>query len=215
MNTDAPKPKFQRRAEDRPDEVLDAALTLFSTKGYARTSVSEIARAAGLSKGAVYLYFPSKHDILLALVRRAVGTLITDFEAFAALDTLPARSAITQMMTQIGAAMSDPARITIPKLVLREGASAPEIATLYREEVLSRGLPVLETLVRRGIARGELRAVDPHHATCCLIGAMVSHILLTELFGMPCKGTLPELIETHLGIIFDGLTAPLAQEISR
>ena len=54
--------------------MLDAALSLFSTKGYARSSVSEIARAAGLSKGAVYLYFPSKHDILLGLVRRAVGT---------------------------------------------------------------------------------------------------------------------------------------------
>ena len=86
METDSAKPKFQRRAEDRPDEVLDAALSLFSTKGYARSSVSEIARAAGLSKGAVYLYFPSKHDILLGLVRRAVGTLITNFEAFAALD---------------------------------------------------------------------------------------------------------------------------------
>ena len=52
-------PKFRRRAEARPDEVLDAALDLFIEKGFAETRVEDIAKRAGLSKGAVYLYFPS------------------------------------------------------------------------------------------------------------------------------------------------------------
>ncbi len=60
------------RAEARPDEVLDAALALFVEKGFANTRVEDIAVRAGLSKGAVYLYFPSKEAILEGLVRRAV-----------------------------------------------------------------------------------------------------------------------------------------------
>ena len=65
-------PKFRRRAEARPDEVLDAALELFMEKGFAATRVDDIAKRAGLSKGAVYLYFPSKEAVLEALVRRAI-----------------------------------------------------------------------------------------------------------------------------------------------
>src|SRR5439155_9079413 len=65
-------PKFRRRAEARPDEVLDAALDLFIENGFAATRVDDIAKRAGLSKGAVYLYFPSKEAIIEALVRRAL-----------------------------------------------------------------------------------------------------------------------------------------------
>jgi AcrR family transcriptional regulator len=57
-------PKFRRRAEARPDEVLDAALDLFIEKGFAATRVEDIAKRAGISKGAVYLYFPSKEAII-------------------------------------------------------------------------------------------------------------------------------------------------------
>ena len=64
-------PKFRRRSEARPDEVLDAALELFVEKGFAATRVEDIATRAGVSKGTVYLYFPSKEAVLEGLVRRA------------------------------------------------------------------------------------------------------------------------------------------------
>ena len=75
-------PKFRRRAEARPDEVLDAALALFVEKGFAATRVEDIATRAGLSKGAVYLYFPSKEAILEGLVRRAVSPIADNALAF-------------------------------------------------------------------------------------------------------------------------------------
>ena len=61
-------PKFRRRAEARPDEVLDAALDLFIEKGFAATRVEDIAKRAGLSKGAIYLYFKSKIDIYMECI---------------------------------------------------------------------------------------------------------------------------------------------------
>ncbi len=87
MNTlEQPKPKFRRRAEARPNEVLDAALTLFTEQGYSKTTVEQVARRAGLSKGAVYLYFPSKQAILEGLVTRTIapisGTMFEEISQF-------------------------------------------------------------------------------------------------------------------------------------
>jgi AcrR family transcriptional regulator len=67
--------KFRRRAEARPDEVLDAALAVFVEKGYAAAKMDEVARRAGVSKGTVYLYFPSKEALIEAIVRRAVAPI--------------------------------------------------------------------------------------------------------------------------------------------
>jgi len=58
------KPTEQRRAE-----ILEAALALFSSKGFHDTTMEEVANAAGVAKGTIYLYFQSKEHLLLALKR--------------------------------------------------------------------------------------------------------------------------------------------------
>ena len=127
----APSPKFRRRAEHRPDEVLDAALALFVENGYAHTSVAQIARAAGISKGAVYLYFPSKQAILEGLVKRAVQPVSA--RALEALPHVPGntRAALATVMHLIAERMADPQVIAVPRIVLREAAAVPEIAEMF------------------------------------------------------------------------------------
>jgi len=66
------KPSEQRRAE-----ILDAALKLFSSKGFHETTMEEVAHAAGVAKGTIYLYFPSKEHVLLALKRDFMMGLTT------------------------------------------------------------------------------------------------------------------------------------------
>ena len=61
------KPRWQRRAEDRPREICTAALDVFAEKGFAAARLDEIARRAGVSKGTLYLYFKDKDDIFYAL----------------------------------------------------------------------------------------------------------------------------------------------------
>ncbi len=58
------------------DKILDAALELFSNQGFHRTSVDQIAKAAGVSKGLTYNYFNSKEDLLLAIVERATACMM-------------------------------------------------------------------------------------------------------------------------------------------
>ncbi len=68
----------QRRKEARPQELLDAALELFVERGFATTRAEDVAARAGVSKGTLYLYYPSKEELLKAVVRENLGALIRE-----------------------------------------------------------------------------------------------------------------------------------------
>jgi AcrR family transcriptional regulator len=200
-------PKFRRRAEARPDEVLDAALDLFIEKGYAAARVEDIARRAGLSKGAVYLYFPSKEAILAALVRRAIVPIAES--AVATLGAAPGnpRDTFLMLFRLMRERLGHPRVLAIPKLIVREVGAFPELAEMYRREVIDRALPVLVGVVRRGVENGLFRPVDPELAVRSIIGPIAMHLLMAEVFGLVPEGglDLEGLIETHIDILFNGL----------
>lgn len=208
--SDTPEPKFRRRAEKRPDEVLDAALALFVDKGYAHTSVAQIAKAAGISKGAVYLYFPSKQAILEGLVRRAVAPIAARAIAETNLTAADLRGTLRTLISLVSASLADPKVFAVPKIVIREAVVAPEIAAIYRRAVFDNLLPAATRLVRHGIASGQLRAVDPELTLRTIMGPVIIHIMLAEIFGvMPEDGlALDRLIDNHLDILFHGLFVP-------
>ena len=203
-------PKFRRRAEARPDEVLDAALELFIARGYAATRVEDIARHAKLSKGAVYLYFPSKEAIIEALVRRAVVPIADS--ALSQLGRMPGdpRASISLTLRMLAARLYDPAVLAVPRLILGEIGRFPELATMYRREVLDRVIPVAVGLLRRGMDEGYLRPLDPELTVRSVIGPIMLHLLMAEIFGIVPAGGLgfDRLMENHLTILFDGLSLP-------
>eukprot|EP01035_Chromulina_nebulosa_P002855 gene2855-3897_t len=203
-------PKFRRRAEARPDEVLDAALALFIEKGFAATRVEDIASRAGLSKGAVYLYFPSKEAILEGLVKRAVVPIADNALGFIENYVGDPRLVITTVMKMIAARLADPALVAIPRLLIREMIHFPEFAQMYRREVLDRVIPAVTRLIQNGVDEGYLRPVDPELTLRSLIGPIALHMMLAEIFAITPPGGLQieRLIDNHLTILFDGLSAP-------
>ena len=66
------EPRYQRRKEDRPQEISEAAFEVFTEKGYAATRVDEVAKRAGVSKGLLYLYFKTKEELFKAVIRSVV-----------------------------------------------------------------------------------------------------------------------------------------------
>jgi AcrR family transcriptional regulator len=203
-------PKFRRRAEERPDEVLDAALDLFIERGFASTRVEDIAARAGLSKGAVYLYFPSKEAVLEGIVRRAMVPIASTAMEMVQSYAGDPRTIITLVMKSISKRLTEPRTIAIPKLMMREMINFPDFAKMYREEVLDRVIPMITGLLRTGIAEGYLRPVDPELTIRSIIGPIMLHVLLDEVFNIrPDDGlSLDRLIDNHLTILFDGLSAP-------
>jgi AcrR family transcriptional regulator len=67
------------RQSARRERLLDAAARLFARWGFAKTSVAEIAREAGISKGAVYLEFPDKEAVLQAVIHREIARYAEDW----------------------------------------------------------------------------------------------------------------------------------------
>ena len=70
--TPPPSPRWRRRKTDRPGEIVAAALAVFAEKGFAAARLEDIARRAGVSKAALYLYFETKTDLFAAVVAQAV-----------------------------------------------------------------------------------------------------------------------------------------------
>src|SRR6476661_28760 len=80
--TDAAQ-RWSRRKEARPQEILEAALSVFAEKGFAAARMDDVARHAGVTKGTIYLYFPSKEELFKSLVREAIGGTLAQVTAYA------------------------------------------------------------------------------------------------------------------------------------
>ena len=70
-----PLDSARRRAPDeRPQQILDAALAVFDEEGLDRARLDDIARRAGIAKGTIYLYFPNKEALFREVVRQTIGS---------------------------------------------------------------------------------------------------------------------------------------------
>ena len=84
------KPRWERRKDARPQELLAAALDLFVERGYAATRLDEVAARAGVSKGTLYLYFENKEELFKAVVRENMVPPLADAEEL--INTIEGRS---------------------------------------------------------------------------------------------------------------------------
>lgn len=143
-------------------EVLAAALDTFREKGFAGTRMEDIAVRAGVSKGTLYLYYPSKEAVFEALVRENLLPSLAVAEAtVAASMDRPADIQLMALLLILQDVLADPRRIAIPRLVLAEAGNFPDLARFYRTTVVERGLGLVGGILRRGVERGELRPLDP------------------------------------------------------
>jgi len=209
-------PRWRRRAADRPKEILDAALTVFVAKGFAATKLDDVAVAAGISKGLLYRYFDNKAELFKEVIRQTLVTTIRDVgdrtrasgSALAALDIF---------LEQIIAVASDARRSAIPKLVISESGSFPELAVFYLAEVIGPGLKQLAALVRRGIESGEFRRVDPELTARTIIAPLLLAVIWRHTFAQHDSGHFePDaLIRQHRDILLHGLAAPASGATAR
>lgn len=162
-----------RRKEARPGELLDAALDLFVSKGYAATRVEEVARKAGVSKGTLFLYFPSKEELFKAVVRHVLADRFAEWDV--ELDAYQQDTAALihycyeVWWTRIGSTQV----CGLTQLVMAEAHNFPEIAAFYRQEVVEPSSRLLTRVLQRGIARGELLPMDLHYGASLLVAPLV------------------------------------------
>jgi AcrR family transcriptional regulator len=201
------KPRWERRKDARPQELLAAALDLFVERGFASTRLEDVAKRAGVSKGTLYLYFENKEDLFKAVVRNsivpAIGEAETSIAGFEGHSAELLRTLIHSWWRRIGATKAS----GIVKLVMAEAGNFPELAQFYQDEVVARGTNVFRGVVERGIARGEFRSVDVSQMTQVLVAPML--MLITWKHSVaPCeRSELDPLafLDTFLDVALNGL----------
>jgi len=151
------EPRFQRRKEDRPQEITAAAFEVFAEKGYAAARVEEVARRAGVSKGLLYLYFKTKEALFKAVVRsvvvRRVDALLRSLEDTDLTSEAFMRGPLLDFMKRVP---DSPIAIVI-KLLISEGQRHPDLVDFYWDNVVSKGLAAIRRFIERGVERGEFR----------------------------------------------------------
>jgi AcrR family transcriptional regulator len=207
-DTSRTEPRFERRKDARPGEILAAALELFVERGFAATRLEDVAQRAGVSKGTVYLYFDGKEELFKAVVRSGIVRAIEEAEqtvaGYEGSSAELLRALVAGWWQYIGSTKLS----GIPKLMISEAQNFPELARFYYAEVIQRGSRLFETAIGRGIARGEFRPVNVDHTVRAVMAPLIMRTILQHSF-LPCAGgdtfDTPAYFDSMLDLVLNGL----------
>ena len=180
--TDQSEISRKRRPDARPAEILEAALDLFTERGFSATRLDDVASRAGLSKAAIYLYFKDKTSLLKAVVQATVGPNLGMAETLLRQHQGPVAPLLRQLLAIIAARMAEGRLPRLIKLIISESRAHPEIGRWYLENVIGKAMPLFQTLIEKGIASGEFRTVDARLMVKSLIGPMLLGAMWKSVF---------------------------------
>ncbi len=167
----------RRRKEARPAELIDAALTVFSEKGYAAARLDDVAALAGVSKGTIYLYFSGKEELFKAMVREIVLPNLAGLTDLVDSHPGPASALLAEVLGRVGGLIATHKAGRIPKIVIAESGTFPELARFWVAEVVERGRALITAILDRGVASGEF---SPQGAEAALV--VISPMLMLALW---------------------------------
>ena len=205
------KPRWERRKDARPQELLAAALDLFVERGFATTRLEDVAKRAGVSKGTLYLYFTNKEELFKAVVRNSVVPAIDaaeeDIAGFDGHSAELLRRVVHGWWDRMGKTNAS----GIIKLVMAEAKNFPDLGSFYQEEVMARGTRAIAGMLERAVARGEFRPVDINVMTQVLVAPILMLMTWKHSVG-PCANELDPaaFIDSFLDMALNGLLPPPA-----
>jgi AcrR family transcriptional regulator len=209
-----PAPRWERRKEARPAELLASALELFVERGFAATRLEDIAARAGVSKATLYLYYENKEELLKAVVRGGILPAIAHAEA--RLKDFPGDSSalLAAVIQGVWAEVGKTLLTGIPKLILAEAGNFPELARFYHDEVIQRAMSLLSAILERGVRRGEFRRVDVAPTARALVGPLLLMMLWRHSFQRFESAPLSEerYLQAYLALALGGLRAAPAEK---
>jgi AcrR family transcriptional regulator len=194
-----PSPRWRRRSDARPQEILAAALAMFGERGFAATRLDDLAKRAGISKGTLYLYFPNKEELFKAVVREYLVSRIDVLEERVAHYPGPTIDLIDGLIEELArrVLLSDAA--VLPKLIIGEAHNFPDLTRFYAEEVVGRIFRVIQAITARGVARGEFRELPVEAVAPPLVGPMMLASIWKTVMAPHVPGVIDieRLLATH------------------
>lgn len=196
-----------RRPEDRRREIVRAAMLLFTERGFAATKLHDVARAAGVSKGLPYLYFRSKEELFKAVIAEAIlGPLNSGADLVAGF-TGTTEALLRELVARFRVFDDSPAGGVL-KLVVSEAGNFPDVARYFVDEIERRGLKVFVDVLRRGMARGEVRPLANVEATAIALRSPLGMFSMWRRSLLPHDPSSPScdgFFEAYLDLTLAGL----------
>src|SRR5438552_5415514 len=201
------RPRWQRRKAARPAEIVTAALEVFVERGFAAARLEEVARRAGVTKGTLYLYFKSKEALFKAVVRETIVPVIAQGEALAQSFTGTARELVERLVREYWRLVGETELAGIPKLMMAEAATFPQLTRFYYEEVVTRGHRLMAGVIERGIKSGEFRPVDVMVAAKLAMSPLIHATVARRAFAscMPEVFNVQQYLDTHIDLYLHGI----------
>ena len=202
-------PRWQRRKDARPAEVITAALQVFTERGFAGARLDDIAARAGVSKGTLYLYYTSKEELFKAVVRDHILPSVAAAENLARTEGVSATQLIEWLLRGWFERMGEDKISAIPKLIIAEAGNFPELARFYETEVVARFRKAHRMILERGISTGEFRALPIEEAMLIMAAPMIMmamwrHAILPHLDHAPLINP-KRFLETHIDMMLAAL----------
>ncbi len=192
----------QRRIERRRREIIEAAARIFAERGYAQTTIREIAAAADLAEGTLYNYFRNKRDILLAILEQMQRPVDVLLEEVQELDSREDFIALVERGLHIFVSQLDFTRTLLAEAWLDDDV-LEKFVIARLQHVGSR----IRAFVAKRVEGGVFRPMPPELVSQMILG-MVLGVTLPVLRGqedVPSKERCHLLAETVVDLLLDGI----------
>src|SRR4051812_24143248 len=202
------KPRWKRRKDARPEEIIRAALEVFAARGFAATKLEDIARKAGVTKGTIYLYFENKEALFKALIRGTIVPVIAKGEEIAQAFPGSARDLFEKLVREYWRLVGETSLSSIPRLMIAEAGNFPQLARFYYEEVITRGHRLMAGVLERGIKAGEFKHVNLAVATKLAMSPLMHAVVARKAFAacMPEGFDVASYLDTHIDLFLHGIS---------
>lgn len=196
------KTKQEVIAQIRSHEILEAARRIFASKGFAEATMDDIAEAAGLAKGTLYLYFPSKRDIYLKAMEE--GILALEESTREVMETATGIEARLRAFIAIRVEYAEEHR-NFFKIYLAEFGSVMHPVPLDRQlqQIYRRQAKALEHVLAEAVKWREIRNVSPATAAYA-VQDLTKGLIVRRLMGWS-KSDVGEDIQSIWEVIWRGI----------
>jgi AcrR family transcriptional regulator len=169
--------------EDRRDQLIDAAMRVYSQKGFTRATNKDIAREAGITPGLIYYYFESKEALLKAIIEtRSPAQLMTTLPPQAL--ELPPQLFLRMLILRALSIIESEQLIQLIRMLLPEIVHNPEMASIA-SSMIQRILEFLGSYFEKQVGKGALRPIDGVLTAQVTIGSVLAFVLRRQIIGDP------------------------------
>jgi AcrR family transcriptional regulator len=182
--------------------IAATALDTFLARGFSATRMGDVADRAGVGKGTLYLYFPTKESLFAGVVQERMGRTLAAISVTEPEPGETIRAFIKRTLQPFVSELETSRRADVMRLVIAEGARFPELAEMYRRITLDPLAELIRRLAKLAVARGELRSKALSRFPLLLVTPALLAAVWNGLYGAQDPLDPGKLFAAYLNLIF-------------